>query len=486
MVSYKDLREWIEQAREIGELETIPGADANIEIGTMSQVNARNEGPALLFDEIPGYENGFRVLTNVMVNMKTINLTFGLPLETDVRGAIENMGGKMEEWHGRAKEFPHKVVDSGPILENVEEGDRVNLTKFPVPLWHEKDGGKYIGTGTQVVTRDPDTGYINVGTYRSQLHDANKVGFYISPGKDGWLHRQEYFRRGKPCPVVMVFGADPLLYSISTRAIPRDICEYDYAGAIRGESIPVIQGKVTGLPIPANAEIAIEGFSYPGEVIPEGPYGEWTGYYAGGKRDEPFVKVSTLYHRNEPILLGEPNSKGTYNSPVRHLSIFQSALLKKAIETAGVPNVKGVWCPPFDGGCWLLTIVSIKQSYAGHAAQAGHAASSVKPGAYMGKYVIIVDDDINPYDIDDVLWALCTRSEPIEMDMIKRAWSGPLDPRIRRPVTNGFHNSRAIIYAVKPYEWKEEFPDISLEDEGTRRNVFNKWRSKLEGRWREY
>ncbi|MFC1938395.1 UbiD family decarboxylase domain-containing protein, partial [Chloroflexota bacterium] len=342
---YRDLREWIEEARKLGEVRIIEGASTEVEIGTMAQINAKNEGPALIFDKIKDYKPGFRVLVNAMTNQKTANLTFGLPPETKIKDAIESLGKDLEAWEKKANEVKYKVVDSGPILENVEENEEVDLNKFPVPLWHELDGGRYIGTGVQVITGHPDTGRVNVGTYRSQLHDGKTVGFYISPGKDGWLHRKEYFERGKPCPVVMVFGADPLLFSVSGLTIPREICELDYVSAIRGEPVPVIEGKVTGLPIPANAEIAIEGFSYPEETMPEGPYGEWTGYYAAGASGQPFIRVSALYYRNDPILVGEPNSKGKYNSPVLQLSMFRSAILKRAIEAAGVPNVKGVWCP---------------------------------------------------------------------------------------------------------------------------------------------
>lgn len=482
MEKFNDLREWLKIAQEMGEVATIEGADPHLEIGTMVQINGQNQGPALLFDKVKGYKKGFRILTNSMANIKTVNLTFGMPATQTIRETVEILKTKAGQWAEEAADFPCKVVSSGPITENVEKGNDVDLGKFPVPLWHELDGGKYIGTGVGVITRDPDTGWVNMGTYRVQLHDRRHVGFYISPGKHSRIHRDTYFARGESCPVVMVFGSDPLTYILSASEIPTGIGELDYMGAIRGKSLPVIKGRVTGLPIPANAEIAVEGIANPKDLKMEGPFGEWTGTYASKGRKEPFIKVETLYYRNNPILLGSPPSKGLASDQGFWRSVWRSALVYNEIERAGIPNVTGVFCPAF-GGSRLFTIVAVKQSYPGHATEAGHIASQTRAGAYLGRYVVVVDDDINPYDIEDVMWAVCTRSDPKEMDIIKRAWSGPLDPRIRKP-TDDYTNSHGIIYAVKPYEWYDEFPPTSLNSEKLRQEVFNKWNRRFEGRWK--
>jgi len=483
MVLFNDLREWLRLAEELGEVKHVYGADPHLEIGTLVQINGRNMGPALLFDRIKGYKEGFRILTNSMANIKTVNLTFGMPPSQSIRETVEALKTKASTWAEEAKNFPCEFVSSGPIMENIEEGDAVDLEKFPVPLWHELDGGRYIGTGVGVITRDPDTGWVNMGTYRVQLHDRNHVGFYISPGKHSRIHRDTYFARGESCPVVMVFGADPLTYILAASEIPHGISELDYMGAIRQKPVCVIKGRVTGLPIPAFAEIAIEGIANPKDLRFEGPFGEWTGTYASKGREEPFIKVEALYYRNNPILLGSPPSKGLASDQGFWRSIWRSALLYSEIERAGIPNVKGVFCPAF-GGSRLFTIVSIKQSYPGHATEAGHIASQTRAGAYLGRYVVVVDDDINPYDIEDVLWAICTRSDPKEMDIVKKAWSGPLDPRIRKP-TDDYTNSHGIIYAVKPFAWIDEFPPTSLNSEEMRKSVYKKWREEFAGRWQD-
>lgn len=484
MVDFNDMREWLIQAENIQELQLVEGADPHLEVGTMVQVNGQNMGPALLFDKLKGYKDGYRIVTNSMANIRNVNLTFGLPIENTIRETVEALRLKAGEWASNASDFSYQVVDSGPILENIEEGDNVDLEKFPVPLWHDQDGGRYIGTGVGVITRDPDTGIVNIGTYRVMLHDRNTVGFYISPGKHGRIHRNKYFERGEPCPVVMVFGMDPLTFILSASEIPTDIYELDYMGAVQGKPVSVIEGKVTGLPFPANAEIVIEGIARPEDRKFEGPFGEWTGTYASKGRDEPFVKVDALYYRNNPILLGAPPSKGLASDQGFWRAVWRSALVYNEIERAGIPGVKGVWSPAF-GGSRLFTVVSIKQSYPGHATEAGHIASQTRAGAYIGRYVVVVDDDINPYDLEDVMWAICTRSDPKEMDIIKRAWSGPLDPRIRKP-TDDYTNSHGIIYAVKPYAWFNEFPPTSLNSEKLRGDVFKKWESHFRGRWKDF
>jgi 4-hydroxy-3-polyprenylbenzoate decarboxylase len=147
MIAYKDVREWVDQAKEIGELRVIEGADPNLEVGTIVQINSRNEGPALLFRKLKGHSDGFRVLTNSMANIRTVNLVFGLPIENSIQESVEALRVKAGEWAAKANDFRAEVVDSGPILENVEEGDAVDLSKFPAARYHELDGGKYIGTG---------------------------------------------------------------------------------------------------------------------------------------------------------------------------------------------------------------------------------------------------------------------------------------------------------------------------------------------------
>src|SRR5437762_12261623 len=155
------------------------------------------------------------------------------------------------------------------------------------------------------------------------------------------------------------------------------------------------------------------------------------------------------------------------------LAFMRSARLRGDLEAASIPDIVGVWCHEV-GGTRLFNAVSISQRYAGHARQVGHAAASVHTGAYLGRYTVVVDDDIDVMDLEQVLWAMCTRSEPAEsIDIIPRAWSGPLDPRIH-PDKKGF-SSRAIIDATRPWEWRDRFPVSQLPTPETKRLALERW-----------
>jgi len=220
----------------------------------------------------------------------------------------------------------------------------------------------------------------------------------------------------------------------------------------------VLKGPVTGMPVPADGEIVVEGYLHPGQVAPEGPFGEWTGYYASGEREEPVMTVEAVYHRNDPIILGSPPGKPPAEL-TSYRALVRSALIHEQLEAAGVPDVKAVWTPEA-GGTRLLIAVAIRQRYPGHARQAGHVAAMCHAGAYLGRFVVVVDDDVDVTDLNDVVWAMCTRCDPAQsLDIIERAWSGPLDPIIR-PGRKGF-NSRLIIDACRPYEWRDEFPAVA-------------------------
>ncbi|OWP56892.1 MAG: hypothetical protein B2I17_03640 [Thermoplasmatales archaeon B_DKE] len=487
MKKWHDVREWIDSAEELGELVHFVGADPELELSAIAQVNAKNNGPAALFKDIKGYENtGFRVLTNSVGNIRLFNLTFGFDANLSIKETIEQLRGMPNKWEREAGSFPVEYVSDSNILENVEIGEKVDLMKFPTPLWHKRDGGRFIGTGVAVITSDPDNGKINVGSYRAQLFEKNIVGINAERGKHGNIHMNKYFQRNEPMPVVMVFGPDPLCYVLAGSEIPSGVSELEYQGAIQGAPVKVVRGKVTGLPIPADCEIAIEGYVHPEKTRLEGPHGEWTGYYASDAKQKPFVEVKSLYYRNDAVMLGAAMSKGGFNDHAFWRSIWRSALIYDEMVKNGIQNIKGVYTPPFGVGRQFIA-VSIKQSYPGHATEAGYLASQTRSAAYMGKWVVVVDDDVDPYDIDDVLWAMCSRADPAEIGIIKKAWASGVDPlRPKSVPASNYTNTRGIIFAVVPYERLGEFSELCSADEVTRKTVFTNWEKIMDGRWKSY
>ena len=221
----------------------------------------------------------------------------------------------------------------------------------------------------------------------------------------------------------------------------------------------VVRGRHTGLPFPADAEIVLEGFVDPVERRLEGPFGDWTGYYDSGAHPEPVVHISAIYHRNDPILLGCPPQRPP-DEMCRYRAITRSAMLRENIERAGVPDVSMAWAHEI-GNARMLLGIAIRQRYAGHSKQAGHIAAMCHAGAYAGKYVVVVDEDIDVSNLEELIWAMITRSDPAtSIDIINGAWSTLLDPRIPpwEKAAGNTTNSRAIIDACRPFHWKEQFP----------------------------
>ena len=458
-MAYRDLREWLAEAEKLGEVKTVKGASWEREIGMAAELVLRDDkAPCLVFDEVPGYPKGFRVLTNFFGG-KRMNMTLGFPtglskLElTDAHFAYQVEGNPT---------IPYEIVDDGPVFENVLEGDAIDVTKFPTPIWHEHDGGRYFGTGSYDVTQDPDSDWINVGCYRVMVQNEKEVNIYMSPGKHGRIHRDKFEERGERMPIVVVAGGDPMIFLSACSELPPGVCEFDVVGGMRGEALKVVKGKHTGLPFPADAEIVIEGYIEPGKKVMEGPFGEWTGYYASDTREEPVMTIEAIYHRNDPIILGCPPQRPP-DELGRYRAVTRSALMKENITRAGVPDVTDVWAHEV-GGARMLLGVAIKQRYPGHARQVGHIASQCHVGAYAGKYVVVVDDDIDVSSLEDLTWAMLTRSDPASsIDIIPEAWSTPLDPRIspEDKAKGNFRNSRAIIDACRPYHWRKEFPLVN-------------------------
>ncbi len=460
------LRSWLKQAEALGELRTIEGADWDLEIGGVADlVTERGSSPAVLFDSVKGYPKGHRVLVNSLGSTKRLGLSLGMPQDLSSLEFVV-------EWRRRSKALKHippSVVREGPVLENIRRGRDVDILSFPTPRWFELDGGRYIGTGSVNITRDPEEGWVNLGTARVMIHDANTVGFYIAPGRHGRIHRDKAFLRGEPFKVAISVGHDPLIFLAGALEVPYGVCEYDFIGGIRGKPVEVIEGELSGLPIPASAEIVLEGECAQGDEKTEGPFGEWTGYYGSSSRPEPIVKIRSVMYRNDPIILGYTRK---WRAPLK------AALVWDDLEAAGVPDVRGVWYHEAAGAAYLFLVVSIKQRYPGHTRQAGMIATQCHAAAYLGRYTVVVDDDIDPTNLDEVLWAVCTRSDPEkDIEILRRCWSGPLDPIIPRD-EKGF-NSRAIIDATRPYEWLDSFPRVARSSRELRARVLERWGNRL-------
>jgi UbiD family decarboxylase len=451
---HQDLREFIERAEREGEIVRAAGADWDLEMGALAEIvnHKRAEAPAILFESIKGYPAGYRAVSGLSNSSKRLALTLGFP---EPRSAID----VVQAYRDRMKlhrPIPPIMVANGPVLENIQRDAEVDLFRFPVPRLHEKDGGRYIGTDDLVIMRDPEGGWVNAATYRVQVHDARTVGIWISPGKQGRQIRDKYFAAGKPCPVLICCGQDPLLFLAANHEVRYGVSEFDYAGGHRGEPFEVVTSELHGLPMPAHAEIVLEGTMHADDLRMEGPFGEFTGYYASAPSEQPVVRIERVYHRNDPILgIACPMRPPTDVSFGK--CIVKAGMIWDEMERAGIAGIKGVWCHEA-GVARLFNVISLKQAYAGHAKQALLIAAGCQSGAYVGRFTIVVDDDVDPTDMFDVIWAMSTRCDPIEdIDFIRRMWSGPLDPMA--PRSN--ETSRALIDACRPFGRLKDFPEVA-------------------------
>jgi len=471
-MAFADLRAFIDGAARIGEMKLIEGADWNLEIGCLTELMAEQEGPLLLFDSIVGYPKGFRVTTNALATPRRFALALGLPTEIPKLEILKTWRSKTRD----LKPFTPVDVSSGPITENVLAGDRIDLSIFPTPKWHEHDGGRYIGTGDMVVLKDPESAWVNVGTYRSCIVGKDRLTLWIIEQKHGKQIARKYWQAGRACPVAIVLGCEPATWMAAPSAAKTGVSEYEYSGALRGAPLEVIRAPYSGLPVPATSEIVIEGEMPPPEEEshPEGPFGEWPGYYTHSGA-ECVVRVKQILHRNDPILLGNPPLlpiTERYGIPLYAARIWDH------LEQSGISDVHGVWCHCHT----LMVVISLKQRHAGQALQALTAVAGMQTGASMYRYYIAVDDDIDPVDLKQVIWALCTRVDPAESVQILKSWTSDLDPRLppEKREKGDFTMSRMLIDACKPFPWRDQFALANKFSSDKREEIWEKWAIKLQ------
>jgi UbiD family decarboxylase len=470
--AYDDLRGFIAQVDALGALRRIDGADPALEIGGVTEVAAGlPECPAVLFDRIKGHPAGFRVFTNATVSPQRAALALGIDPALPPLDALK-------EWKRRRASLvmrPPVTVARALFLENSRAGAAVDLGFFPAPVWHARDGGPFIGSGSIVVMRDPDSGWINAAIYRVQLHDRATVTVQFDHGgRHGAIIARKYWAQGKPCPVAIVHGPEPALFVAGFEYLPEGASELDFAGAIKGRPIEVAAAPLTGLPVPARAEFVFEGALLPESetTLPEGPFGEFTGYYAAEKRPVPVMRVDAVHWRNDPILLGSPPMKPPrfhFGLPLRAASIWSN------LESDGVSDIAGAW----QHVAQLMTVVALRQRYAGHAKRAGLIAAAQ---SYMARLIVTVDEDVDPSDLGDVMWAIATRCEPSEqVDIVRNAWSSALDPRIApEDRAQGLtSHSKMIIDACKPFAWRDRFSPTSALAPDEARAIAAKWMDAL-------
>jgi 4-hydroxy-3-polyprenylbenzoate decarboxylase len=435
--AFGDLRAWLDVLRDAGELREVDGeVDWNIEIGTIMRLaQGAGTGPALLFNNIKDYNKQDsrcrRILGCSLSSYRRVAMMLGLPPDTHPRELVK-VGRNV-----LTGSIPPKVVDTGPVKENILKGDDVDLFEFPSPWWNRADGGRYLITYAGCVTKDAATGIMNVGVYRGMVAAKDQIPILMWRAQHIGQHATTWQEGGRnEMPIAFVIGWEPSLDFCGGSPIPKGVSEYDVMGAIRGAPVELVKCETVDVLVPASAEIVIEGYLQldPENYVMEGPFAEFTGYVAGDKSPKPSVRVTCITHRNDPILRGtiEGSLPGSFSENAICSSIMRAGTAWNVLDRAGVPGVTDVWCPPVHAGINLL--IQMRQTYRGQAKQAANAIWGSSAAHVRYKHITVVDDDIDIHDYAAVDWAVAYRVNAGENDIVimPATFGAGLDPSTRR------------------------------------------------------
>jgi 4-hydroxy-3-polyprenylbenzoate decarboxylase len=445
-MAVKDLREWIGLLEREGELARVKTeVDWDLEIGGVLRETMERQGPALLFENIKDHKDTActKLFCGSLATFSRVALMMGLPKDTPYKELIQ-------VWRERAKK-PIKpvVVDTGPCKENILKGDDVDLFQFPTPHWQKHDGGRYIGTFHGAISKDPDTGWENMGMYRQVIHDRNSTSMSVAQGQHIWMHWRKYRPKGQNMPMAIAIGCDQTMPAVSAAPVPDGVDEWDIMGALRQEPVELVRCETVDLRVPASSEIVLEG-----DLITDvktfkndGPFGEFTGHY-GMPSMRPVLKINCITFRNNPILQGTLEGL-PINEDHRLCSVSHSAMVWNLLEERMV-GVTGVNCDP--STAYTNTIVQIDNSYYGQVQQVAANIWGSKFTLDVGKNIIVCDTDVDIWDLNRVFWALAYRVDP-KTDIIQYpGMIHALDPivHIRNRIGPGGNaGTRLLIDATK-------------------------------------
>jgi 4-hydroxy-3-polyprenylbenzoate decarboxylase len=400
-MAYKDLREYLETLKQHGKLKVIDAeVDKDWEISAVGRVAFQTihetERPALMFSNVKGHTSP--VVFGILGGSREI---YSLALGT-TPDQIQEKWAKAQQ-----NPIPPRIVENGPVKENILLGDDIDIFKFPVPTWTvEHDPAPYL-TSPFVFTKDPETGIPNVGTYRCMLKDKKKMGVWVNFVQHARKHVEMWDARNEPTPVAVVLGTDPTIGLCSVARMIYGLDEIEAAGGLRGEPVDMVKCETVDLYVPATAEIVIEGYFRPNELEIEGPFGEYPGYM-GPKAMSYVMDITCITHRNNPIyqafLSQMPPSE---SSMIRSIG-REAAIYKHLVKDLKLP-VKDVHLLEAGGAAAYLAI-SMKKEHEGQVRQVMLAAWSVDPT--LGKFCVVVDEDIDIRDQFMLNWALSWRVQP--------------------------------------------------------------------------
>ena len=393
----------------------------------------RRRWPILLFEHVAGHD--IPLVANVVASRRALAFALGVP------------EGQLAAEYARRITEPVKpvVVSDAPFRERALTGDALDLRALPIPVYFPGDAGRYLTAG-MLVARDPETGVETEGYHRFQLKGRDRMGVSLHSRRRMFEYQRRAEARGEPLPCAVVLGLHPLVSMGSLAYPPSDVGKFSVVGALLGEPLEVAPCTTIDLQVPAAAEIVIEGEILPGVREPEGPFGEFTGYFSRRSTEHVFV-ARAVAMRARPWF--QSIGSGRAGDHITTLGLVREAEIRNAL-TRVIPNVTGVHVP-LSGTSSFTAYVAIRQSRPGEAKHVIPIALGVD---HYLKLVIVVDDDIDVFDESDVLWAVATRMQA-DRDLVVIAGSlgAMLDPSADdRGIT-----AKLGIDATRPFG--REFPE---------------------------
>ncbi len=479
-MKYRDLRDFIAFLESRGDLKRITAPVSwELEITEIADRMVKSNGPALLFENVEGYD--IPLLINLYGTQQRMAWALGVEHLDDLVGRLEQLMSMAQQppkgivdkmralgQLARLASYQPKVVSHAPCQEVVQTEDDVDLFSLPILKCWPMDGGRYI-TLPLVITRDPNTGVRNAGMYRIQVYDKRTAAMHWQTHKVGAHHYRVGGEKGQDrLEVAVVLGGDPATIWTGCAPMPPDMDEMAVAGFIREEGVELVKAKTVDLEVPAQAEIVIEGYVTPGDERMEGPFGDHTGYYSMPDT-YPVFHATCITRRRDPIypatIVGRPPMEDYWMGKVTE-RVFMPVIRTLLPEVVDM-NM------PAEGGFHNLVIVSIKKEYPGQARKVMHGLWGMGLMALV-KAIIVVDHNVNVHDISEVAWRVCNNIDPSQ-DLVLS--SGPIDdldhasvmPKFGGKV--GIDATNKIAGEGRQREWP---PDIVM-DQAIKELVDRKW-----------
>jgi phenylphosphate carboxylase alpha subunit len=469
-MSFSDIRQFIAALADSGDVIKISEeVDFDLELRAIACHSREMGGPIPFFEKIKGYPPGYRVFGPAEWSHNILATALGL--------------GADISWHDLDNEIEQRlaspikpvVVSTGPCKENILKGEEVDLFRFPAPLFAPGDGGRMIGTLCIQIIKDPDSDWVNWGTYRMMIHDKRHAGMFLKANQTGDMWREKFKPLQKPMPMAIAIGCDPYSHMGAAFHLPKGVSEVDYAGALKQEPVELVKCETNQLLVPATAEIILEGELLPDVELPEGPFCEWTCHETSFDWS-PVFRVNAITHRHDPILTGMTVTLSPLETSFPH--IFSLIHLKRVLRGTELPVVD-IFSPPEAKGACLVVAVKRQGLYSNTPNQIANVVQSELPGQFH--MLIVVDEDIDIYNLTEVFHALATRCHPGRGIILRNHdMANELLPYLTPQEKEDLRAGSVVFNCTWPVDWLPQDTPVrtafhSLYSKELQEQIVNKW-----------